>query len=96
MTFLVFVLTALVSKNNATFYLYPNVTEVMIRKGLLDYEDFRKTVLHETGVSVCTRLHFGRPLAGEDRLYIRLAYSGIDTPEIEEGLEKLKDFVERG
>jgi hypothetical protein len=51
-------------------------------------------VLHETGVSFCTRLHFGRPLAGEKNFYIRLAYSGIDTPEIKEGLGKFKAFIE--
>lgn len=79
---------------SATFYLYPDVTEAMKHKGIRDYEDFRKTILHETGVSVCTRLHFGRPLEGEDRSYIRLAYSGIDIPEIEEGLQKLKAFIE--
>lgn len=79
---------------SATFYLYPDVTEAMKHKGIRDYEDFRKTILHETGVSLCTRLHFGRPLEGEDRSYIRLAYSGIDIPEIEEGLEKLKAFIE--
>ncbi len=79
---------------NATFYLFPNVTAAMQQKGLTDYDDFRRTVLHETGVSFCTRLHFGRPLAGEENCYIRLAYSGIDTSEIEEGLEKFKAFIE--
>lgn len=79
---------------NATFYLYPNVTEAMKNKEMLDYDTFRKAILHETGVSVCTRMHFGKPLAGEESFYIRLAYSGIDTPEIEEGLKKLKDYIE--
>ena len=79
---------------NATFYLFPNVTKAMQKKGFTDYDDFRRTVLHETGVSFCTRLHFGRPLEGEDNLYIRLAYSGIDTPEIKEGLGKFKTFIE--
>lgn len=79
---------------NATFYLFPNVTAAMQKKGLSDYDDFRRTVLHETGVSFCTRLHFGRPLAGEDNFYIRLAYSGIDTSEIKEGLGKFKAFIE--
>lgn len=81
-------------KPNATFYLYPEVTEAMKNKGIADYETFRKTILHETGVSVCTRMHFGKPLEGETRSYIRLAYSGIDVPEIEEGLTKLKAFLE--
>jgi aspartate/methionine/tyrosine aminotransferase len=79
---------------NATFYLWPNVTGAMQKTGLTDYDDFRRTVLHETGVSFCTRLHFGRPLEGEDQNYIRLAYSGIDLPEIKEGLGKLKAFIE--
>jgi hypothetical protein len=30
----------------------------------------------------------------EENLYIRLAYSGINTPEIQEGLAKLKAFME--
>jgi aspartate/methionine/tyrosine aminotransferase len=79
---------------NATFYLFPNITEAMKKKGFRGYDDMRKALLHETGVSVCTRLHFGRALEGEKDFYIRLAYSGIDTPEIEEGLGKLKDFFE--
>jgi aspartate/methionine/tyrosine aminotransferase len=79
---------------NATFYLWPNVTGAMKKKGLTDYDDFRRTVLHETGVSFCTRLHFGRPLEGEDNYYIRMAYSGINPPEIREGLGKLKTFIE--
>jgi aspartate/methionine/tyrosine aminotransferase len=78
---------------NATFYLWPNVTGAMKKTGLTDYNDFRQTVLEETGVSFCTRLHFGRPLEGEDNYYIRLAYSGIDIPEITEGLAKFKNFI---
>ena len=79
---------------NATFYLFPNVTGAMQKKGLADYDDFRRTVLRETGVSFCTRLHFGRPLSGEKNFYIRLAYSGIDISEIKEGLKKFKAFIE--
>jgi len=80
---------------NATFYLWPNVTGAMQKTGLTDYNDFRQTVLEETGVSFCTRLHFGRPLEGEDNFYIRMAYSGIDIPEIKEGLTKFKNFILR-
>ncbi len=79
---------------NATFYLYPNITGAMKKKGFGSYDEFRRALLHETGVSVCTRLHFGRPLEGEESFYIRLAYSGIDTAEIKEGLEKVKEFFE--
>lgn len=79
---------------NATFYLFPNVTGAMQKKGLNDYEDFRRTILKATGVSFCSRLHFGRPLEDEKNAYIRLAYSGIDKAEIEEGLAKFKTFIE--
>jgi aspartate/methionine/tyrosine aminotransferase len=78
---------------NATFYLFPNVTGAMERKGFEDVEDFRRALLHETGVSVCSRLHFGRPLAGESEQYVRLAYSGIDTDRIVDGLTRVKEFL---
>jgi aspartate/methionine/tyrosine aminotransferase len=81
-------------KPEATFYLFPNVTELMKRKGLNDYDAFRVTCLEKTGVSFCTRRHFGRPLKGEKDMYIRLAYSGIDVADIEEGLNRLKRFAE--
>ncbi len=81
-------------KPNGTFYLYPNITEVMQNKNISSYNGFRKRVLNETGVSFCTRLHFGRPLEGEELYHIRLAYSGIDTAEIEEGLLRFKAFAE--
>ena len=77
----------------ATFYLFPNVTGAMQRRGTNDYEQFRKSVLDETGVAFCTRLHFGRAVAGETQRYIRLAYSGIDQEEISEGLGALKEFL---
>jgi aspartate/methionine/tyrosine aminotransferase len=79
---------------NATFYLFPNVTGAMQAKGVTEYEAFRKLLLEETGVSVCTRLHFGRALPRETAKHIRLAYSGISTARIREGLTKLKAFLE--
>ena len=66
----------------------------MKKTGLTDYDAFRQTVLKETGVSFCTRLHFGRPLEGENNYYIRMAYSGIEKAEIKEGLKKFKEFIE--
>jgi len=79
---------------NATFYLYPSVTGAMQRRGFSDYESFRRSLLQATGVSVCSRIHFGRPLPGETDFYIRLAYSGIDASEIRSGLTAFKAFVE--
>jgi aspartate/methionine/tyrosine aminotransferase len=84
------------STPNATFYLFANVTGAMISKGIGDVEAFRRLVLRETGVSVCSRVHFGRPLAGETQQYVRLAYSGIDRADIEEGLERLGEFLASG
>jgi aspartate/methionine/tyrosine aminotransferase len=82
------------ARPEATFYLFPNVTGAMANKGIDDYEVFRKTVLEATGVSFCTRLHFGRPIAGETERYIRFAYSGINLDQIEEGMGLLKTFLE--
>lgn len=81
-------------KPEATFYLYPNVTEVMRRMRIDDYDVFRRRALDATGVSFCTRMHFGRPLPDEPERYVRLAYSGIDVARIEEGLGRLKSFIE--
>jgi aspartate/methionine/tyrosine aminotransferase len=77
----------------ATFYLFPNVTGLMATKGIEDYDTFRRTVMRETGVSFCTRLHFGRPLEGETQRYIRFAYSGIDTDQINEGLARFGEWA---
>jgi aspartate/methionine/tyrosine aminotransferase len=66
----------------------------MTNKGIADYSEFRVKVLEATGVSFCTRLHFGRALPGEKDFYVRFAYSGIDTDWIEEGLTKLKAYLE--
>ncbi len=83
-----------VSRPETTFYLFPDVTEVFKRKGYTDSTKFRMDALHETGVSFCSREHFGRPLPGEDRVFIRFAYSGIDVDRIQEGLAKLKRYWE--
>jgi aspartate/methionine/tyrosine aminotransferase len=78
----------------ATFYVYPDVTGLMERKGLETYDALRRAALEQTGCSFCTRLHFGRALPDEDRRYVRLAYSGISTDRIREGLGKLKEWAQ--
>ncbi len=78
----------------ATFYLFPNVTGLMERKGLTTYDELRRAALEQTGVSFCTRLHFGRALPGEEQSYVRFAYSGIPVDEIREGLGKLKEWAQ--
>lgn len=79
---------------NSTFYLFPNVTRIMKRKGFTYVNDLMTGALHETDVSFCTRNHFGRPLADEKEYFIRLAYSGIDVADINLGLTALKNYFE--
>lgn len=77
-----------------TFYLFPDVTGVYERMGIADRQEFRKDALYKTGVSFCSRSHFGKPLPNEKETYVRFAYSGIDVSEIREGLAKLKAYWE--
>jgi aspartate/methionine/tyrosine aminotransferase len=78
----------------STFYLYPDVTDAVRRTGCAGHEDFRRLLLDKTGVSFCTRLHFGKALPDESRYHLRLAYSGVTTAQIEEGLGAFKAFIE--
>ena len=78
---------------NSTFYLFPDVTDLYHEMNVQSYEDFRSRILRETGVSFCTREHFGTPIRGENRKYIRFAYSGIPVNEIEEGMNRLKKYL---
>lgn len=77
----------------STFYLFPDVTEAIQLVGATDLADFAEQALHATGVSFCTRNHFGRPQEGEDRSYIRFAYSGLSEEKIRRGLGGLRDWV---
>lgn len=77
----------------AGFYLFPDVTEAMANKGISDLGDFAQQALHATGVSFCTRRHFGRPQAGETEQYIRLAFSGIDNSDIADGLKLMGEWI---
>lgn len=78
---------------SSTFYLWPDVSGLMERKGYTDVEAFRNGVMEATGVSFCSRVQFGRIQPGETGHYIRLAYSGIDVPAIEEGLGRFREWA---
>jgi len=78
----------------STFYLFPNVNEIMKRKGFNEVDQLQAGALENANVSFCTREHFGRPSSDENDFYIRFAYSGISTDDINEGLAKLKDYFE--
>jgi aspartate/methionine/tyrosine aminotransferase len=80
----------------SSIYIYPEVGEAMQRVGAGTLDAFASAALHETGVSFCTRKHFGPPTPGEHGSYIRLAFSGIDVGEIREGLQRFKAWIERG
>lgn len=81
-----------VAKPNTTFYLFPDVTEIFHRMKSKSLEDFRLSTLYKTGVSFCTREHFGKTLPGESKIFIRFAYSGITVELIREGIDKLKTY----
>ena len=83
-----------ISAPRTTFYLFPNVTRVMNRKGMQSVEELQSGALTKANVSFCTRDHFGRAQNDEDYYYIRLAYSGISTDNIAEGLANLKNYFE--
>ena len=77
-----------------TFYLFPNVTNIMKRKNIQRVEELQNGALKQANVSFCTRDHFGRAQDNEAESYIRLAYSGISTEDITEGLNALKNYFE--
>ena len=77
----------------ATFYLFADVTDAMAIVGTDDLAVFAEEALHATGVSFCTRRHFGRPQPGEVRQYVRFAYSAIPVEAITEGLGLLQQWI---
>jgi aspartate/methionine/tyrosine aminotransferase len=78
----------------AGFYVFPKITNLMKRIGFEDVEEFRKTVLRDTGVSFCGRHHFGRPLENESDSYIRLAFSGIGKDDLKEGMDLFQNWID--
>ena len=83
-----------VATPNSTFYVFPNVNKIMERKGLSDVNALMEGALKRSNVSFCTRKHFGRLVEGESNHYIRFAYSGIDVPDINAGLKRLKTYFD--
>ena len=83
-----------IAKPDSTFYLFPNVTNAMDALGFTDVAEFSDAALRATGVSFCTRRHFGRPLPGETERYVRFAYSGISVDDIRNGVGMLRDWIE--
>ena len=89
-----------VPNSDATFYLFVDATEVFNRFGLQlnnekDVQKFRIDTMHKTGVSFCSRSHFGRAFDDESKVFVRFAYSGITLEDAEEGLSSLKTYWEK-
>lgn len=84
-----------VHRSTATFYLFVDVSDVYQRLDYHDPQTFRTDALHETGVSFCSRTHFGRALPSEQKVYVRFAYSGINSIDADEGIAALKEYWER-
>ena len=78
----------------STFYLFANVTSTLARMGFSDEGEFAEAALRATGVSFCTRRHFGSAQPGETQQYVRFAYSGIGVDDIKAGLVGLRQWVE--
>ena len=78
---------------DSAFYIFPEVSLAMASTGHTDVTEFALDALHNTGVSFCTRRHFGRQFEQEKGKYIRLAYSGIDEAEIKQGLSQFGEWV---
>ena len=83
-----------ISMPRSTFYLFPNVTTIMKRKGFDNIDQLQIGALENANVSFCTRNHFGRQQVDEVDYFIRLAYSGISAEDIDEGLKKIKTYFE--
>ncbi|MBL8159551.1 aminotransferase class I/II-fold pyridoxal phosphate-dependent enzyme [Candidatus Saccharibacteria bacterium] len=83
-----------VAAPSSSFFLFPNVTKIMERKGITDVNLLMDLALKQAGVSFCTHKHFGRPRPEDTQSYIRIAYSGIDVEDIHFGMERLKEYFE--
>ena len=77
----------------AGFYVFPKITNLLKNTKFASVEEFRKSVLNDTGISFCGRHHFGRPLDNESDYYIRLAFSGINKDDLEEGMALFKEWI---
>lgn len=82
-------------KPKATFYMMVNVTDAMRAMDITDIESFRSRVLADTGVSFCTRAHFGSPLPGEQEQYVRFAFSGVTIKNIHDVGQVLRPYMEQ-
>lgn len=79
----------------ATFYMMANVTKAMNAMSISEVDAFRAKVLDDTGVSFCTRAHFGTPSKGETQQYVRFAFSGVTMDDIEKVGDILHTYISK-
>jgi aspartate/methionine/tyrosine aminotransferase len=82
-------------KPTSTFYMIVEVKAAMSSMGITCLEEFRAKVLSDTGVSFCTRAHFGTPQPGESEMYVRFAFSGVTPDVIKEVGSVLRPYFEK-
>jgi aspartate aminotransferase len=75
-----------------SFYAYPNVTEACRRMGVPDAETLQHRLLHDAGVAVLCRTHFGSRYSGETEEYLRLSFAtSIET--LDEALRRMSAYL---
>ena len=83
-----------VGSPSSTFYLFPKVTEVVVKKDFRNSTELQEAVLQDTGVAFCPRSYFSTPLLDEKEHYVRFAYAGIGLDDIHEGMARFKAYCE--
>ena len=83
-----------VGSPSSTFYLFPKVTEVVVKKDFRNSTELQEAVLQDTGVAFCPRSYFSTPLLEEKDHYVRFAYAGIGLDDIHEGMARFKAYCE--
>jgi len=74
------------------FYVWPNVTQACKLVGAKSAEEFRRMLL-DKGVACLADIHFGGKNIGQTEEYIRFSYATAED-DIDEGMRRLKEFVE--
>lgn len=74
------------------FYAYPNVTEACRRMGARDADELQRRLLHEAGVALLARSHFGSRDPGEREEYLRLSFA-TSMENLKEGLARMARFL---
>jgi len=76
------------------FYAFPNVTGACRRLGVRSAEELQHRLLHEAGVAVLARTHFGPRNEGETEEYVRISFA-TSRELLMEGLRRVRALIER-